>query len=246
MMEFSRRGFLNLLGIGGAGLIAAEALPPLPLFGSDEIASKELVVPDASLTSGHFVVLPKGLTERVPPSESVYKGDPSIRVVARLVRDREPRKPHKRRDGWLHERPTLPDGTLVQEGHAAFYLASLGIRRKFAAFSTATLLGVEPELRSMATLVTIAETPIFASPLPERGFDVNCRFTQFVVLGLNRLEVETFRIYSEQGEYPLQAPRDVEMSTLIRLDKEVLSAGAASTDRVAGILANFTKTWSRA
>lgn len=256
--DFSRRGFLNLLGLGGVGLAIGE-LPPVPLFGSDEVDKKELVRPDESLVLGHVIVFPKTLIERVPEAERqayIAKHGDGVVPVARLPKFREPRKFLLRQEHRFSVRPQLPDGTLISEAHAAFYVASNEIRQKFASYSRDTLAKVDPELRPMATLVTIADAPIHARPMgiydgnghgrEERQFDVVCDFRQFVVLGAQRSELETYRIYSEMGEFPVQVPRDIEMGMMIKLDREVMAAGVPmTTDRITDVLARFTQGWGR-
>lgn len=255
-MEFSRRGFLNLLGIGGIGLAVGDR-PALALFGSDD-APKDLIVPDHNLVGGHYVVYPKRFIERVPPSERVASHYGT--VVARLTKHTEPTKPFIRREGRFQVRPRTPEGALITEGHTAYYTAAMEIREKFAAFSRETLAEVDPEIRPMLTLVTIADAPIHARPVgvwgddswsmkmdrpvqDERGFDVIAHFRQFAVIGAQRNEVDTFQMYSETGEFPLQVPRDVEMGMLLRMDREVVAAGANTPDRVNTLLSRFTKSW---
>jgi hypothetical protein len=256
-MDFSRRGFLNLLGIGGIGLAMADR-PALALFGSDD-APKDLIVPDHSLVGGHYVVHPKRFIERVPPAER--KSSPYGTVVARLTKHMEPTKPFIRREGRFQVRPRTPDGALITEGHTAYYTAAMEIREKFAVFSRETLAEVDPELRPMLTLVTIADAPIHARPVGvwgddsyamqvdrplgdnDRGFDVVAHFRQFAVIGAQRNEVDTFQMYSETGEFPLQVPKDVEMGMLLRIDREVVAAGANTPDRVSDLLSRFSRSW---
>lgn len=266
-MDFSRRGFLNLLGIAGIGMAVGER-PALALFGSDEADRRELVVPDAHLTAGHHVVHPKVLIERVPDEERqahIARGAYGV-PVARIAKNREPVRPFLKRVGRFQVRPRLPDGSLITDGHAAFYTASNEIREKFAQFSLETLREVPSDVRSMVTLITIADAPIHArpvgvygddsyttegntwqqvshNPFEDRGFDVVAHFRQFAVVGAQRRELETFHTYSEQGEYPLQIPKDVEMGMLLKIDREVVAEGANTPDRVAGILARFTRAW---
>lgn len=226
-MDFSRRGFLNLLGVGGLGLIL-EDRAPIALFGSDEIAP-EVIAPPQDLVARHYVVYPKTFIERVPVT---LDHRPYGTVVARLTRNREPTKPLVRREGTLFAHTPTGLDTTVQNGHAMFYTAAMDLRGKFTAFTEQTLAEVNPTMRPMATLVTIVDAPIHASPRPEVGFDVVARCTQFVVLGDCSDEVNTFRHYSDHGEYPLQIPRDIDMGMLLRMDKQVIAAGANTVDRV--------------
>jgi hypothetical protein len=284
-MDFSRRGFLHLLGIGGLAAGAAGNLG-LPLFGSDEV--KGLIVPDQKMTAGHFAVYPKRLSERIPLEERAeitraYGRGPTGTVacflhpdlyvpVARLTRNREPQKPIVTRRGGFSVTPRLPDGTMVRDAHTAFYMASKDIHNRFAAFSRETLLEVPFVQRSMASIVTIIDSPIHARPtglhqattdedrrnrwgmetdteiaaqtIPwegdNDGFDVVCSFRQFAVLGMQRREIDTFEIYSEQGEYPLQVPSDVEMGMLLRMDREVIKLAPSDPKALASILTNLS------
>lgn len=245
-MNFSRRGFLNLLGIAGV----TAAVTPVSLFGSDE--ESNIIMPDRALTKGHFVVKPKRFIERIPEDQRVAHDDPmASRVIGRLTRHREPTKPFLIRDGELAIDPRVHfEGASVADAHAAFYVASHDLRSQFAAFTRETLSQVSEHLRPMATLVTIVVAPIHARPLyteergTARGFTVAATFRQFVVLGASQSEISTFETYSEHGEYPVDVPRDVEMGMLIRLDREVIAQGEVKVDRVAGILSRFTRTWA--
>lgn len=266
-MDFTRRGFLNLLGIGG---VAIAARPVISLFGSDEETG--IITPDLDLVSGHRVVYPKRMAEPIGQEERAelmvnsthWGGVP----VARIPKFREPQRPISRREGSFQVRPQLPDGSNVQDAHAAFYLASNDIRERFARFSRDTLAELDAELRPMTTLVTIVDAPVHARPVGVygfdsaemglrrdeyrkadedlKGFDVCCAFRQFAVVGATRRELESFQLYSDRGEFPLQVPRDVEMGMLIRMDKEVIASGEVMPARVADLLSRFTRNWRSA
>lgn len=247
-MDFSRRGFLNLLGVAG---VATAARPAISLFGADN--EKGIIVPDSALTSGHFVVKPKRFLERVP--EDLRIKDPSSDhiIVGRIVRHRTPRQPLLMREGSLVSSPvTYLEGMSIRDAHTAFYLASHELREKFTVFTHGTLQQVSASLRPMATLVTIVDAPIHARPTnlykaswdnEERGFDVVATFRQFVVLGARQSEISTYEHYSNRGEYPIDVPRDVEMGILIRMDREVVAAVETQTSRVAKLLSHFNRTW---
>ena len=177
-MEFSRRGFLNLLGITG---VAAAARPALSLFGSD--VEPGIIVPDSTLTSGHFVVKPKRFLERIPEEErealarredrrwgsSPWGSNGEVRVIGRIVKNREPVSPHMVRNGYLFVSPIHYEGMTVQDAHSSFYVASHDMREKFTAFTRETLRRVDEALRPMATIVTIVDAPIHARPVGLRS-----------------------------------------------------------------------------
>lgn len=177
-MEFSRRGFLNLLGIAG---VAAAARPAISLFGSDEESG--VIVPDSKLTSGHFVVKPKRFLERLPEEERLaaearangrwgsapWGANGDARVVGRIVKNREPVNPHLIRNGYLFASPMAFEGMTVEDAHSSFYVASHDMREKFALFTRQTLSQVDKELRPMATIVTIVDAPIHARPVGLRS-----------------------------------------------------------------------------
>lgn len=274
MFDVTRRGFLNLLGLGGVALVAR---PAISLFGSDE-AKDEIFTPDFDLVKGHRVVYPKRMAEPVGPTEraewAAKHGDGwGAQIVARIPRFREPQRPILRREGRFQVRPRLPDGSSIQDAHTAFYVASNEVRESFAAFSRETLSQVDRELRPMATLVTIADGPVHARPVGVRGedsfsvsgseieerreeyiradedlkgFDVCASFRQFVIIGADKKELESFQLYSDRGEFPLQVPRDVEMGMLIRMDKEVVSSGETAPDRIGSLLSQFSRNWRSA
>lgn len=275
MFETSRRGFLNLLGLGGVALVAR---PAISLFGSDEATAEGIITPDFDLVKGHRVVYPKRMAEPIGPTERAewaakHGKDWGVQIVARIPKFREPQRPILRREGRFQVRPQLPDGSSIQDAHTAFYVASNEVREKFAAFSRDTLAQVDRELRPMATLVTIADAPVHARPVGVRGedsfsvsgleieerreeyfkadddlkgFDVCASFRQFVIIGADKKELESFQLYSDRGEFPLQVPRDVEMGMLIRMDKEVVSSGETAPDRIGSLLSQFTRNWRSA
>lgn len=257
-MEISRRWFMNLLGIGG---LVATTPKVVPLFGSDE--ERALVVPDAVDVGGHFVVYAKqGYIEKVPEDErKAYRSVSGGVPVARLIRTREPGGTSvpdlPERSGTIHIRPgQLFADDEARDPHTVFYMAAMEMRDRFASFSRETLKAVPSEFRRMASLVTVVDSSIHARPVgleeggdygymqaplstTERGFDVSCRFRQFVRLAGARKGVETFASYSDTGEYPIMAPRDVDMSLLMRLDSEIVSARATETPAVRAILRRF-------
>lgn len=216
MSGLNRRGFLQLLGLGGLGVASGV----VPLFGSD--SAPGLITPDAGVISGHLVVQRKSITEKIPeddPTWDKYKNS-AYRPVARLTRTQVPGG-GKLESLDRHEmriEPRFPDGT---DPHAVYYKASHELRARIAALSQKTLDDLPWELRGGATLVTVVETPIIANPRPDKGFDVVAYFRQGIVYRTDGLD--TFNIYSKTGEYPIEVPHGIRMSMLMKLDRQVLS-----------------------
>ena len=256
-MEFSRRGFLQLLGIGSVGLAVSER-PALALFGSDEEkpAAGRLHTPDQNLVGRHHVVQAKRSLEKLPEAEKAAwdkkHAVTGVRVVGRVPRFREPRRFLNRRTGEISSVVRFSnEEASVRDGHASFYLASFDVREKFSRFSKETLDQTFPEkdegsfLRKQVSLVTIINSPIHARPFLEgpreldRGFEVAATFLQFAILGdMPKNEIETFESYSQTGEYPLSIPKDIEMGLLMKMDKEIISEDIRSLDRLANFFRN--------
>ena len=229
MSDFSRRSFMQMLGLGGMAL-TIEASAPIPLFGSDDV--KSLVAPDRSLLKGHLIVQKKGLTERIPEVERAKMSHRFGTPVARITRTQVP-------GGGtfdsLEEHKLFIPGEFMEgvDPHVVYYKASHKIREQFAAISRKRLLSVPPELRAGAILVTVAESPIMATSRHTwedescwhdkevQGFDVVAYFRQGIRYSTKGLD--TFNIYSETGEFPIDVPRDIDMSLLMKMDREILS-----------------------
>jgi hypothetical protein len=227
-----------MLGIGGMAL-AVESSKPIPLFGSDDAAPSDLVIPDRNLLKGHVVVQKKGLTERIPKDDPVWKKYGSgggYRPVARITRTQVP---GGGRFSDLREHRLFVKGEFPQDvdPHVVYYKASHELREKFAKLSRERLREVPPELRAGATLVTVVEAPIMATSRFEwnahhidrqRGFDVVAFFRQGVRYSTEGLD--TFNVYSEQGEYPIEVPTDIDMGILMKMDRQVLADGSLLID----------------
>ena len=220
MSGFSRRSFMQMLGLGGMAL-AVDASAPIPLFGSDE--SSSLIIPDVSLLKGHVVVQRKGLTERIPASDPIhsrYGPYGGYKAVARLTKTQVPGGGPL---SSLREHRLMLPGDVLDgaDPHVVYYQSSHELRKRFVEISRARLLEVPPELRSAATLVTVVESPILAIPRPDRGFDVYAYFRQGVRYSTAGLD--TFNIYSETGEFPIDVPRGIDLELLMKMDREILS-----------------------
>jgi len=230
-----RLGFMNLLGTKGLQISTEK---PVPVFGSDE--ADVLVTPDAKMTLGHFVVYPKKNAVKITEAErlaweakkSKLSVQQEARVVGKITKNKEPTHQIGQRRGMFTIPPVLPEGAVVVDAQAAFYVAANEMRDMFTLFSRETLRQFSPdaELRPVMTLVTIVDSAIHARPIEalreedNKGFTVHAEFRQFVTLGTPRTEIAEFTIYSEHGEYPIDIPKDIEMGMLLAMDKRVLNA----------------------
>jgi hypothetical protein len=234
MSDFSRRGFLQMLGLGGMAL-AIEARKPIPLFGSDE--EEAIVTPEPTLLKGHVVVAKKGITERIPKDDPVwnkYGPNSGVVPVARLTRSQVPGGGELRslQEHKLHIAAEIPPGA---DPHVVYYRAANDLRDQFMRLSRQKLLDLDPELRRGAVIVTVVESPILATSRHTweeahrdrwkgqrvSGFDVTAYFRQGIRYSTKGLD--TFNIYSEQGEYPIDVPKDIDLALLMKMDREVLS-----------------------
>lgn len=268
-MSDEKDGKLGFVHMPGAQGLETQVGRPMPVFGSDE-EEGSVLLPDARMTRGHFVVFPKAFLlqlseeERAKVDAKIDRSHPLMadaRVVGRVGRNREPVNPVSIREGKLVVPSKLIPGANVASGQAAFYVASNELRAQFVEFSKATMAQVDKDVRSMATLVTIVGTGIHARPVggdrpvearpmtedEERGFEVVAEFKQFVTVGMPYREIQEYKVYSETGEYPVWVPKDVEMGILLRMDKEVMvnppeiKRGMTAVERAARLLAQIKK-----
>jgi hypothetical protein len=233
MSFFSRRTFLNFLGVGGLaatggfGLSLAQGQdlqaplpdPKVPLFGSDE--EPTFVVPDQVLMGRHYIVERKKLVERAPAGTTSAYGT----VVGRLVRDRVPRGEEVKGMSWrsqeFRQGVTLERQAPTLEYHVAFWEVARRLQAQVAEFSRETLAQVPKGREAHAVLVTIVDSEIHVRPDENgEGFEAACSFTQHVFWDTATLtdSLATFKIYSEKGEYPLLLPSDLDFNMLVKLD----------------------------
>jgi hypothetical protein len=228
-----RRFFMQMLGLGGLGALAAPSLSSTRLFGTSD---DKLYVPgENNFYSGHWVVKAKPLTQDV----SGVVG-PS-RVVKRLTPLRTPRKVWDRRNGEITV--SVPyDGT-VADAHRAYYLGSRELREKFSQQSLQFLN--ESDARkdpfNVYALVTIAHSEIYATHSfredGENYIDICLDCEQYVLRNGYFEDMQTFEKYSEFGEYPISVPRDIDFGVMLKLDSEIATSGKkAPPDRVSQIL----------
>lgn len=248
-----------MLGLGGASLAvsaAVEASPIVPLFSGRE--SKVWRPEHASLTRSHLVLTrPKETSWTQSPTP---RG--ALLGIQRLGKKRWPIVGGMRlpmiddAEIWSSPWRTRPESAfsnirdvkvLLEKGddpHEAFYRAAMKMRDEFATQSRRRFAQVPEPRRPYSLLVTLVDTPIFAGPLTtpgpyepedaERGFYLEISYTPHLVEN-GDLELNGWGIYSENGEYPIEVPTDVDFDRLLTLDRLVL-AGDADPLRFAGKL----------
>jgi hypothetical protein len=224
-----RRTFMQMLGIGG---LATGIAPPISLFGSYD-APDELCIPDPNLVGQHFIVQPRQLIE---PVHRVSSGQDGV-VVARI----NSRAPNMRsRLGALvatmdMQRKTLSEAVeidldiaTVETTHVAYYLAAHRLRQRFTDYTRE----VTRPYGNYTTIVTVIDAPIKFLRGSPRHVYADAAFQMYVLNGARSNVVAHFDVCSESGQYPIDAPSDVEIGRLLHLDREVVASGG----RVDGIL----------
>jgi hypothetical protein len=85
--------------------------------------------------------------------------------------------------------------------------------------------------------VTLVDAPLFAGPLDERegqGFLLQISYTPYLVLA-GEVDLNGWTVYSENGEYPIEVPKDIDLDELLHVDRLVVT-GEASPSRMGGRL----------
>ena len=231
----SRRTFLQMLGIGGMGVVASDALA-LPLFGSD--ADRGLWVPGSSkLLDGHWVVAQKnGFIER--PLGGVPQPAPDGLVVARLIKHHRPSRYFAQRTVNLNQ--PLHNTESREELHTAYFMAAMQERQRFAQQSLEFLSSrpTEPVVlrehkyqpwSQKFALVTIVEQPIRCEWYSGSEYHLTGSYTQYLVQDEPEEVMRTFEIYSEHGDFPIDAPYRTNQS----LEVDALAKASAAVAPVA-------------
>lgn len=230
----SRRTFLQMLGIGGMGVVASDALA-LPLFGSD--ADRGLWVPGSSkLLDGHWVVAQKtGFIER--PLGGVPQPVKDGVVVARLIKHRRPSRYFAQRTVTLDH--FLRDTESREDLHTAYFMVAMQERQRFAQQSLEFLSfrptdpvalrehKYQPGSQKIA-LATLVEQPIRCE-FNGHGHFLTGSYTQYLVQDEPEEVMRTFEIYSEHGDFPIDAPYRTNQS----LEVDALAKASAAVAPVA-------------
>lgn len=104
-------------------------------------------------------------------------------------------------------------------GPEAFLEAAEKLQKQFQRHSDNKIGALPDDLRRGVTLVTVVYSPMMAYPLESRGFEVGMEFIQKTRFG--RVDVKDFEVYSEDGTYPVEAPSDSYMMTLLKTAEEI-------------------------
>lgn len=241
-----RRNFLQMLGLGAAAAAVsstAQASPIVPLFSGRE--SKIWTPEHSSLTAHHLVL-------RRPPRTSFQKAptpsgaDPQIwrgtRQIWPKIGDETLHHVDEGGFWWNHMFvPPLEHGAFpanvpaltveVPAGadpHECFYRAASWMRDKFAEQSRQRLLEIPPVQRPAYQLLTLVDTPIFASAVEpsgsgaDRAFMLEISYTPYTV-SIDELHLNGWELYSENGEYPIEIPDTIDLERLMTVDRKVVT-----------------------
>jgi hypothetical protein len=236
-MDTTRRGFLQLLGIGGA----VAAVNPSGLFTSDV----SLFGPE------HYVFAPgtgarlasQGRASFLSKVEaSRVSGDTvSVLHLRNPRRGRRP-APYLRRDEVVVSAPP-PDDTWCPTGqaytyqvncpvapgedpHIAFYMAAGELQDTI----NADLAEFSRHLSQQSlAMVTHVDCPVMAFPHPEKGFYLETQITQFAAAPDDITNRDT--AVSARGDIPVEAPDGVSFKYLMLMQEELLAAGMISDYR---------------
>jgi len=135
--------------------------------------------------------------------------------------------------------PDVPNAK--QAMHAAFYKAASEMRDRFKRESLEILKWVPTEARPFAQIVTLVDSPIWADLLYESddfhadrkpGVEIKASYTQYVIVG--ECEPRRWQVYSSQGEYPMDIPREIDIEYLIDIDKKFIQDNTAIERLLAG------------
>ena len=225
-MEVTRRGFLQIFGIGAAGTMVAGATSGIPIIGESSAATPSVPV---QRIGEHMILSPipgkreLGVSHRATPMARLSSGF-EIYPKSPMLEDLDP--------------------------HKVFLRCALEAQGRFKAVALEALK--ESRLHA-PTLVTIVYSPLCAIPHPEKGFGV---FADFVVEvwpshvlspksvgmqdavildesnGVRRVEatgaylVKNYHpnceLLSTRGEYPIEPPSNLEMAMLFKTSAEIL------------------------
>lgn len=209
-----------MLGVGGAGLVLATnaaANPIVPLFSGRE--SKIWTPEHTSLTRSHLVLTrPQGAPFAFPSTRGMLltPSDEDLNIPSVKV--------------LLH-----PE----QDPHEAFYKAATEMRRSFSEQSLQRFAGIPEWKRRDAVLITLVDTEIFAGSLEtsDEGFYLEVSYTPYHVSSpdLESLNLNGWGVYSENGEYPIEVPSEIDMDRLLSVDCRIV-CGEMTTSTLGGVL----------
>ena len=229
-MDLSRRGFLKLFGVGaGAAIVAPTTV--VRLFGSDEEPRGRIIRPGQGLGK-HWVVYPRPTYVPGGTPKPSFDG----RVIG-CIQSAVP-KPDRFADLWspspltIKERVIDPGWVEGMDPHAAFYKASMKLREMFTDHTRAVIEAAPGYLKhGNFHVVTVIHSPIYARPggtMSGRhyeegdGFEVVCDYDMYLT-GTLPSDLSEYEAYSDQGEYPIDVPSEIEMGLLLKLDEQIVA-----------------------
>lgn len=216
-----RRDFLQMLGIGGAALAVSPTV--VPLFSGKD--SKIWTPEHTSLTRSHIVLVrPRHDSWKWPTAETTDGAPTLLRHL----------------DGWGENPPTarveFDEG---QDPHHAFYRAAMRMREDFAKESQRRLMALPEWRRPHSILVTLVDTPIFAGAMPsgpgKEQLLAEISYTPYVIDTTAEFNANGWGVYSENGEYPIEVPSQIDMDQLLSLDYRIVR-GETTLSRFGGKL----------
>jgi len=107
----------------------------------------------------------------------------------------------------------------------SFMRCAQELHAQFQAFSDRKFMLMSPEMRAGVTLVTVVLTPIIALPRPDVGVELLCEFHQKTRFGF--VDADSFDVFSEIGEYPIQVPTDGDMRAMFQTFDQFKAEDAA-------------------
>jgi len=229
--DIGRRGFLKLLGVGGAATAAAVVIPSgIGLFSAT--ADK---LPGAI---PHFVFDASQASPLLSPQTKIwFFEDAAHRGYSGnldMIAFRNPKSHRANPPSWspIGESLTYQVDVPLPEGmdpHIAFFMAAEELRdaidRDIQKIPT-TLFERQYEMGILGhniAVITTVEVPIMAFPKPEKGFYLETQILQYAADPdgvLNRREA-----LSLNGEVPMETPDNITMKYLLHLQEELQRMG---------------------
>lgn len=242
-IDVSRRGFLKILGIGGAGAAAASGglfSMGLPLVGRadhfvfDYGVARPLLAPRSC---AHFLYkAEEKWLEAHPPNHS-YTPSSVSRILLRGPQSFFPAKPWSP-VGTLYdytvEPPEMREG---EDPHVAFFMAAADLQRQID--SDVQDFAKALSERSL-TMVTMADTPIMAYPKPDGGYSLGVQISQFAVEASDLVNRD--QVVSEKGDVPIDVPNHITFKYLLMMEEELKQAGMLPHQRDRGV---YTRAFSK-
>lgn len=253
-----RRNFIQMLGLGAAAAAVsstAGASPVVPLFTGRE---SRIWTPEHTSLTAHHLVLTRPTRTPWQRAMTPFGADPTVLRVNRESWPKIGEKAlHPVDDGgfwWNHSWVPAPEHGAVPpnvpalrvdipEGadlHEAFYRGATWMRNSFAKQSQQRLLEIPQAQRPAYRLVTLVDTPVFASAVEpstsgaDRAFMLEISYTPYTA-SFEEIELNGWEVYSENGEYPVEVPTSIDLELLMSMDRKVV-AGETTSGNMRGTL----------